>query len=85
MIILLYFDWNGSRRELKEWKDKLTESCENTGIKYMGLYGSMNEKWNYVCMFETESYDKFLEMCRNVGRPPRMPHHISEILIPQRL
>lgn len=85
MIILLYFDWNGSRKELKEWNDSIVESCKNTGVKYMGLYGPHNEKWNFVSVFESESYDKFLDMGRNVIRSPRMPHHITEILSPQKL
>lgn len=85
MIILLYFDWCGSRKELKEWNDKIVDACENTGIKYVGLYGSMNEKWNYVGVFETKSYDEFLKMGKQVSRPPCMTHYITEILMKQKL
>ncbi len=85
MIILLYFDWTGSRKELKEWNDRIVESCKNSGVKYNGLYGPHNEKWNFVSMFETESYDKFLEMGRKVIRSPSMPHHIAKILSLQKL
>jgi hypothetical protein len=85
MIFLLYFDWNGGKRELAEWNSRIKESSEVEGVKYMGLYGSLNEKWNHVSMFETESFDSFLGMVRKVGRPPQMTHYITEILMPQKL
>lgn len=83
MMILLYFDWIGSSKELKDWETKIRGSCEKTGVEYVGLYGSMNEKWNFVSIFKTDSYDRFLEMGTNVVRHPKMPHHIAEVLIPQ--
>ncbi|UCH57309.1 MAG: hypothetical protein JSV18_08265 [Candidatus Bathyarchaeota archaeon] len=85
MIILLYFDWIGSCKELKDWEDKIAESCSRTGVEYRGLYGSMNEKWNFVSVFETDGYDRFLEMGRKVVRHVKMPHHITELLLPQKL
>ena len=83
MIILLYFDWAGTKAELKEYCEKIVSACENTEVQLMGLYGPMNVKWNYVGMFETDSYDRFLKMGRQVTRHPKMPHHITEILIKQ--
>lgn len=85
MIILLYFDWVGSVVELKEFNEKINKSCERVGVKCNGLYGPMNQKWNYVWMFEAETYEKFLEMARHLYRHPKMPHHIAEILMPQDL
>ncbi len=81
MIILLYFDWAGSRKELKEWDSKIAEACKVDDIKYLGLYGSINEKWNYVCLFDASSYDGFLEMARKVPRRPFMTHYITELLL----
>lgn len=81
MIILLYFDWAASRTELKEYHEKIREACDGVGVRFMGLYGSMNVKWNYVGMFEAESYERFLEMGRQVPRHPKMTHYITEILI----
>jgi hypothetical protein len=85
MIFLLYFDWSGSRRELTEWNNRIKESCEIEDVKFMGIYGSMNEKWNHVSMFEAEGFEKFLKTVRRVGRPPHMTHYITEILIPQKI
>ena len=83
MIILLYFDWTGTTRELKAWTEKINESCQKTGVEHKGLYGSFSEKWNFVCIFKAETFENFLEMGKYVVRHPRMPHHIAEILMPQ--
>ena len=83
MIVLLYFDWTGTTRELKSWEDKIKESCQKTGVEYKGLYGSFSEKWNFVSIFKAETFDNFLEMGKYVVRHPRMPHHIAEVLMPQ--
>jgi len=83
LIILLYFDWTGTTRELKSWEEKIKSSCQKTDVDYTGLYGSFNEKWNFVCIFKAETFENFLEMGRHVVRHPNMPHHITEILMPQ--
>jgi len=85
MIILLYFDWVGGHKELKEWETKIREACVNSGVEYEGLFGSMNEKWNYVSIFEAEAYENFLAMGKKVARPQMMPHNIVEVLLPQNL
>ena len=85
MKILLYFDWTGTRKELKDHDKKMQKSCLDTGVEHQGLYGSMNEKWNFVWIFEANSFDHFMEMSWKVPRPPQMSHYITELLIPQRL
>lgn len=80
LIILLYFDWTGSRKDLGEWADKIKKSCEEEDIEYMGVYGPMNVKWNYAAMFKCDSVDKFRVMARKVPRPSHMPHYVNEIL-----
>jgi hypothetical protein len=85
MKILLYFDWTGTRKELKEHDIKLRQSCKDTGVEYTGLFGSMNQKWNFVWLFDAKSYDHFMEMTQGVPRPPQMTHYITELLIPIKL
>ena len=85
MLIFLYFDWLGSSTELKEWEIKIREACVNTHVEYKGLFSSMNEKWNYVSIFETEIYGNFLTMGKKVMRPQKMPHNIVEAFLPQNL
>jgi hypothetical protein len=82
--ILLYFDWDGSRKELKAHDEKMKKAAEETKVEYLGLYGSMTEKWNYVWLFDTDSYDRFIEMAIKVPRPNQLKHYIIEGLYPQK-
>ena len=81
MLVLLYFDWAGSRKDLKEWKERIVQSCDETGVEYRGMYGSMNEKWNYVAIFGVTSYDEFMKMSRKVPKRPLMTHYITTLLL----
>jgi len=83
LIVLLYFDWVGSVTELKELNEKIKTVCDQGGVRYLGLYGPMNQKWNYVWMFDARTYEEFGNAARQVHRHVKMPHHIAEILIPQ--
>ena len=85
MIILLYFDWVGRFKELKEWETKIRDACVNSGVEYKGLFSSMNEKWNYVSIYEAESYEHYLAMEKEVPRPRMMPHNIVEVLLPREI
>jgi hypothetical protein len=82
MKILLYFDWSGPRKEAKEHSEKMQVACRETGVEFLGTYGSMNQKWNYCYVFDAKSYDQFMEMARKVPRPNHMTHYITELLIP---
>ena len=82
MKVLLYFDWSGgTRKGVKDWVNNITRAAEETGIEYLGLYGSMNKKWKYCAIFDTTSYDDFLTMAWKVPRPKYMTHYITELLI----
>jgi hypothetical protein len=55
MKILLYFDWAGSRKELREHDKRMCR--HEVGVEYMGIHGSMNQKRNYCWLFDARSYD----------------------------
>ncbi len=85
MKILLYFDWAGSRKELREHDKRMKNAAKDTGVEYMGIHGSMNQKWNFCWVFEAKSYDHFMQMTAKVPRPPQMTHYITELLMPVQL
>ena len=85
MKVILYFDWVGSRKELKSQDNKMQKSCKETGVQYMGIHGPQNQKWNYAWLFDVKSFDHFMEMTAKVPRPPQMTHYITELLIPVQL
>ena len=82
MKVLLYFDWmGGTRKEVKDWVNKIMKAAEETDVEFLGLYGSMNQKWNYCAIFDAVNYDDFLKMAWKVPRPKYMTHYITELLI----
>ena len=68
--------------ELAEHAVKMKAAANETGVSYMGIYGSMNQKWNYVYVFEANTFDQFYAMTQKVPRPVQMTHYITELLIP---
>jgi len=40
----------------------------------MGLYGAINQKWSYVWMFDTGTYEAFLNMGRQIQKHAKMTH-----------
>ncbi len=85
MIILVFFDWSSSVKELKSWNSQFKEACEERGMTFKGLYGPMGQKFNYTWIIESDSVDKFIETTSAVNRPAAMTHYIIEVLIPQNL
>jgi len=81
MKILLYFDWAGTRKEVAEHAAKMEAAAKETGVTYLGIYGSMNQKWNFCYMFDAKSYDQFMDMAKKIPRPIQMTHYITELLI----
>ncbi|MCW3988511.1 MAG: hypothetical protein NWE88_00365 [Candidatus Bathyarchaeota archaeon] len=85
MIILVFFDWSATGKELKRWNNTFKEACEKHGMTYKGLYGPMGQKFNFTWIIESDSVDKFIEATKSVSRPPAMTHYITEVLLPQKL
>ncbi len=85
MIILVFFDWNASGKELKRWNTLFKEACEEHGMTFKGLYGPMGQKFNFTWIIESDSVDKFIETTNSVIRPPAMTHYVTEVLIPTEL
>jgi len=83
MIILVFFDWSATGKELKRWNNQFKEACEEHGMTYKGLYGPMGQKFNFTWIIESDSVDKFIKTTQSVNRPPAMTHYITEVLIPQ--
>ncbi len=85
MKVLFYFDWFGSQKELREMEKSMVSAFSKaSGVKYMGTYAPDNRKFHYVAMYETKSYDKFMEALMNPRNPPRdykkLTHGTFEIL-----
>jgi len=88
MIILWYFNWRTAPGEdkskgLKEFYEKVNKAFEKTDIKFLGPYGPLNERWNYVWVFEAESFDKYAEVWMALGSTPKeITNHVTTMLFP---
>jgi hypothetical protein len=84
VIVLFYFDWFGPAKELSELEKTLSAVAKEGGVKYKGTYTPDSRKFHFVSMFETESYDKLMEILMNPKNPPRdykkLTHGAFEIL-----
>ena len=77
MIGLIYFDWNGPRGSVSEYGELLKKACEKTGVKFKGIYGPHNDKWNFAAMVEAEDHAGLLKAFSEAGgMHEKMPHCI---------
>ena len=85
MIVLFYFDWFGSSKELSEMEKMMASALgKEGGVKYMGTYAPDSRKFHFVSLFETESYDKLMAVLMDPKNPPRdykkLAHGSFEVL-----
>jgi hypothetical protein len=63
---------------------KIQSTTKGGGVKYKGTYVPDNRKFHFVGMFETESYDRLMEILLDPKNPPRdytkLTHGTFEIL-----
>jgi hypothetical protein len=63
---------------------KIQSATKGGGVKYKGTYAPDNRKFHFVGMFETESYDRLMEILMDPKNPPRdytkLTHGTFEIL-----
>jgi hypothetical protein len=60
MMVLYYINFNGTIKELDEWKKMAKEHWEKVkGVKLVGIY-TPSIAWNTAILLETDSLDKIL-------------------------
>ena len=89
MIILWYFNWRTPPGEdkwkgLKDYYEKVKKAFDQSGVKFVGPYAPLGDRWNFVWMFETESFDKYMEVFRSVGLPlpKEIDNNITRMIFP---
>ena len=67
-LIIFYFDWSGTAKELEVYLDDWKKGAEKTeGVEYKGHWIPHSSKWHHAIFYETDSYAKVRESWRNVG------------------
>ena len=61
MLLVEYFDWMGTEKELKEIDDEIKKiASSKKDIKYLGRYSPHQKKFQWCWVFESDSYDKLI-------------------------
>lgn len=64
MLVLFYFQWNGTVNEFQELLSRMKNvSSEIDGLDYKGVYIPASE-WHYAVLFETTDYAKVLAVTK---------------------
>ena len=87
MIQLFYFDWKGTKEELRDYCTKYKEACDKYNLVFKGCYAPPQEKWHYVivveaCHLSKVSYDVFNPPFFEVGKSKEMTHGMIRYLVP---
>ena len=87
MIQLYYFDWKGTKEELKKYCSRYKKACEKHKVVFKGCYAPPQEKWHYVIVVEAPhlsnvSYDVFNPPFYEVGKSKEMTHGTIRYLVP---
>lgn len=84
-IVQVLFQWEGITEGLKEDYDIAKKACnEVDGVNFMGLYGPVNERWNWAYIYEAESREKFWKAMEKTselrgGRPKQVTNVIVRL------
>lgn len=84
MLVLYYFRWTGTDKELKEYVGKVNELANGIeGVNFRGIFSPTSE-WNCVILFEGTSYENVLEVYKSYmmkyGPQPKIPVAKVEVL-----
>jgi len=82
MIVLVYFDWNGTYEQLKA-DEPLKKACEKHGAKYMGLFRPEQVRWNYCRVFKADDQVMMTKVFNDAWGPEaHMGHNVIQYLTP---
>lgn len=57
MLVIFYYNWNGTVKEMYEWEEEVKKRELPEGVKLKGMY-TPSIPWNRAWLWETDSVDK---------------------------
>ena len=84
-IVQVFFQWKGITEGLKVHYDAVKKVCgDEEGVKFLGLFGPYNDRWNWAYMFKAESWEKFREADMKIvklvgGRPKQITNLVYKL------
>ena len=84
MIVINYFDWSGTRDGLIKWVESVRSECESNDIKFMGLYGPSQVKFNWSLIHEVKSQEHYNKTWQNLAMPVEVTHQVIHYFWPDK-
>jgi len=62
MLVIMYYDWFGTKEALEDWKKHWKKACKDTeGVKSCKHYTSHQARYHYAWIMEVDSYDDVMK------------------------
>ena len=69
MLVIFYYNWNGTVEEMYKWEEEVKKIELPEGLKLKGMY-TPSIPWNRAWLYETDSIDKLMSTW--TGRPDKV-------------
>ena len=82
MLVVMHYDWFGSKEKLDKWKTAWKKACKETdGISSCKHYTPHQARYHYSWVMEIDSYDRIMEAMGKMPERDRndLTHSILEI------
>ena len=83
MIVLFYYNWNGTVEEMYEWEKQVKKDFDDRGeegVKIKGMYTPSNP-WNRVWIYKTDSVDKLFAVWNASGGRPNKIRNTDLVIL----
>ncbi|MCW4049739.1 MAG: hypothetical protein NWE89_08380 [Candidatus Bathyarchaeota archaeon] len=84
MLVINYFDWSGTRDGLTRWVEAVRSECEKAGVKFMGLYGPSQLKFNWSMVHEVHDQAHYHRTWQGLTIPAEVTHQVIHYFWPDK-
>jgi hypothetical protein len=75
MIEIVYFNWNGTKEEMKKEKEIVKNILnKHNGIEVVGVYVPSSE-WKHAVIYKSKDFETFLKAQKEIRKELHKPDH----------
>jgi hypothetical protein len=65
MLVIIYYDWFGTKEGLDAWKENWEKACsENEEVKSCKHYSPNQQKWHWAYIMEVDCYETVSDVAK---------------------
>ncbi|MBN1682057.1 hypothetical protein JW865_00705 [Candidatus Bathyarchaeota archaeon] len=83
MIIINYFDWQGTKDSLMRWVEAVNRESEHNRVKFIGLYGPSQVRFNWAFIYEAGSQEHYHKIWKDLVIPIEVTHIVTHYFWPE--